>query len=252
MINAKRENSFHGVRPFPRICIVIPARMGSTRFPNKPMEICGDKTLINTVHDKCKETGYDTYVLTESLKIAEHVEGFGGTCILTADTHKNGTSRCGAAAETFDTPDGNKYDYYINVQGDMIDITLDVIRKIIHRLEYHRPECVVSCYTEMNNEDRADPNTVKVIHDEDGKAMWFLRSSLPYGDQHLGVYAYPTDVLLKYKDLKETEIEQMENLEQLRFMMNDINIMLVEVDYSGFEINTPSDLKKWKEINNYE
>ena len=74
MINAKKENSFHGVRPFPRICIVIPARMGSTRFPNKPMELCGDKTLINTVHDKCKETGYDTYVLTESLKIAEHVE----------------------------------------------------------------------------------------------------------------------------------------------------------------------------------
>ena len=134
----------------------------------------------------------------------------------------------------------------------MIDITIDVIRKIIHRLEYHQPKCVVSCYTEMNNEDRADPNTVKVIHDEDGKAMWFLRSSLPYGDQHLGVYAYPTDVLLKYKDLKETEIEQIENLEQLRFMMNDINIMLVEVDYSGFEINTPSDLKKWKEINNYE
>jgi len=250
--NAIRENSIYSANPFPRICIVIPARMHSTRFPGKPMVMCGDKTLINTVHDTCARTCYPTYVLTESLEIAEHVKDFGGNCILTSDTHKNGTSRCAAAAETFDMPDGNKYDYYINVQGDMIDINIDIIHKIIHRLEYHKPKCVTSCYTEMSDEDRADPNTVKVIHDEDGKAMWFLRSSLPYGDQHLGVYAYPTDILLEYDELKETKLEDMENLEQLRFLMNDIDIMLIEVEYSGSEINTEQDLKKWKEVNQYE
>jgi len=248
MQNAVWKRSIYSANPFPKICIVIPARMHSTRFPRKPLAMCGDKTLINTVYERCAATHYPTFVLTESLKIAEHVRDFGGECILTSGDHENGTSRCAAAAETF----GDRYDYYVNVQGDMIDITIDVILKLIHRLEYHKPKGVTSCYTKMNDEDRADPNTVKVLHDSKGKAMWFLRSSLPYGDHHLGVYAYPKDVLLKYNELEETEYEYKENLEQLRFLMNDIDISLIEVEYSGSEINTEQDLKKWREINNHE
>jgi CMP-2-keto-3-deoxyoctulosonic acid synthetase len=166
--------------------------------------------------------GYDTYVVTDSKEIAKHITI--DHAIMTGDC-ENGTARIASVLDKL-----SKYDVIINVQGDMLDINVDTLRPLIK-------ECVHSdittCYTEG-----CKPNDVKVIHQE-GKAMWFTRAPIGYGDRHLGIYAYKRNVLQSY-DLFTDEYP-LENLEQNR-ILGHYDIKVVKTEYDGIEINTENDL----------
>ena len=125
----------------------------------------------------------------------------------------------------------------------MPDISKDIITAVESKLEDYD---VVTAYTIMSEEARQDPNSVKVIHN--GKtAKWFGRGITGYGDHHLGIYGYRNYTLNEYKHLTIYPEEQIEKLEQLRWIQNDIKIGVVEVEFNGIEINTEEDLKKWQE-----
>jgi len=212
--------------------ILIPARLDSTRFPNKMLAELDGVPLIQRVYEKCKQSGLSTYVVTPDEQIKDLI---GKDTILVGDA-ENGTARCALAADYVN------YEYFINVQGDMPDITSDIILKVNELLNEYD---VVTPYTKMSDEQRSDPNSVKIIHN--GRtAKWFGRGITGYGDHHLGVYGYKNYLLNSYSSLKVYPEEEIERLEQLRWIQNDVKMGVVEVEFNGIEINTKEDLDKWQ------
>ena len=213
--------------------IVIPARLASTRFPNKMLAELNGVPLIQHVFNRCKETELPTYVVTPDKEIVE-VIGKENT-ILVGDA-ENGTARCALAADYIN------YANFINVQGDMPDITAKIITDVARLLGKYG---VVTAYTKMTDEQRNDPNTVKILHNN-RTAKWFGRGITGYGDHHLGIYGYRNHVLNDYGNLERYPEEEIEQLEQLRWIQNDVKMGVVEVEFNGIEINTKEDLNKWQ------
>ena len=218
--------------------ILIPARYASTRFPGKVMTLLNGVPMIEHIYNKCAATGLDTYVLTDNQEVYNYLGA--SKCLWTGEA-ENGTERCMQVIDEV-----LEYDRYINVQGDMPDITEDIIRSIEEVLKTHAD--VATAYTPMNFNLRSDPNCVKMIHSR-GRAHWFLRASLTYGDHHLGVYGYNREAKMMYNTSTKFVEEDIEKLEQLRWIQNGIKIGVVEVEFDGIEINTPQDLERWKENN---
>lgn len=214
--------------------ILIPARYNSSRFPGKMMEKLNGVPLVEHVYNICAATGLDTYVLTDHQDIYNYIGA--NRCLMTQDA-ENGTERCMQVIDEV-----LQYDRYINVQGDMPDITEDIIRAVEKELQ--RSD-VSTAYTPMDFNLRSDPNSVKMIHSR-GRAHWFLRASLTYGDHHLGVYGYNREAKAMYNASTKYIEEDIEKLEQLRWIQNGMRIGAVEVEFDGIEINTPEDLEKWQ------
>lgn len=211
--------------------ILIPARYHSSRFPGKPLCDLGGKTMIQRVYDNCLKTGLDTFVLSDDERIAEKI---GAGTIIDKSDYNNGTERCAGAAKNLN------YDRFINVQGDMPDITSDIIHSVVNCLEDGWQ--VATAYTQMKKELLSDPNSVKIIHNR-SFAFWFGRGT-NYGSHHLGVYGY-TKLALTHYPKEESEHEKIEKLEQLRWLDNGTTIGVCRVDFDGVEINTPEDMERW-------
>lgn len=217
--------------------ILIPARYDSTRFPGKPLALLNGIPMVRYVYNKCKATGLDTYVLTDSRKVAQAIPY---DDVLFTNDAGNGTERCMKVIDT-----KLQYDRYINVQGDMPDITEDIIRAVENELQ--RSD-VSTAYTTADFNLRSDPNCVKLIHTR-GRAHWFLRASIMYGDHHLGVYGYNREAKTMYSASTKFPEEDIEKLEQLRWIQNGIKLGVVEVEFNGIEVNTPADLEEWHRRN---
>jgi|TARA_R110002012_G_scaffold76681_4_gene193854 3-deoxy-manno-octulosonate cytidylyltransferase (CMP-KDO synthetase) len=212
-----------------KIAIVIPARLNSTRVKQKMLIEFDGEPLIRLVFDKCRTMGYDTYVVTDSKKIAQHITF--DHVIMTGDC-ENGTERIASVLSKL-----RKYDVIINVQGDMLDININTLRPLIKECVHND---VTTCYTEGCKSD-----DVKVIHQE-GRAMWFTRSDIGYGDRHLGLYAYKPHILGSYGLFIDNYPQ--ENLEQNRILGHyDINV--VKTEYNGIEINTKEDINSRTVLN---
>ncbi len=219
--------------------ICIPARMASTRFPEKPIALLNGQPMVRKVYERCSMTGLDTFILTDSKRIESLFPE--GNCIVQDFPYDNGTERCAGF------PLIDRYDAIINVQGDMPDITEDIIKTVANGLAINdRP--VVTVYTKMNKDLQKDPNSVKLIHTEN-KAHWFCRAGLEYGAHHLGVYGYTSEALKTYTKLIQFEEEKQEKLEQLRWLQNGFDMSVFEVNFNGMEINTPEELKEWHRKN---
>ena len=221
--------------------IIIPARYASTRLPGKPLIRLGGQTMIERVYERCKETGLDTYVLTDSMSIGR-IFGWDICWIDQSVRFENGTERCAGAinGELL-----SKYDTFINVQGDMPDVTPEMIEKAQWHLK-HYP--VTTVFTEMPEEKQNDPNSVKMVRAGD-QALWFGRGMTGYGDWHLGVYGYRRNALELYTSLPQEKEEVIEQLEQLRWLKSGWQIGCLSVQYNGVEINSPEDVDEWHQKN---
>jgi 3-deoxy-manno-octulosonate cytidylyltransferase (CMP-KDO synthetase) len=215
-----------------KTAIVIPARLDSTRFPNKMLCDVGGQTLIRRVYEQCLATGFDVYVATDSQEIADQVENavFAYDC-------ENGTARIAEAYKQMP-----HYDCIINVQGDMVVVPVEDVRKLPDLLDMH--DVATLKHPMLLWQQQHDPNTVKVIS-SNGEAHWFCRAPLKYGDWHYGIYAYRTSALKRYRELTIYPEESIESLEQLRWIQNGYTIGIIDAGYAA-EINTPADLKIFK------
>ena len=216
--------------------ILIPARYGSTRLPGKPLAMLDGVPMIKRVYDACSASKIPTYVLTDDPRIAQVFQNT--SVIIDSTDYANGTERC-AGAIKLDYM--QKYNQFINVQGDMPDATLQMIERCIEWLQYYP---ISTVWTDMPKEKQDDPNTVKMVRAGD-QCLWFGRGMTGYGHWHLGIYGYRREALELYSNLEVTEEETIEQLEQLRWIKNGWQIGCSSVYYNGVEINSPEDIVTW-------
>ena len=218
-----------------KVAIVIPARLDSTRLKHKMLLKFNGRSLIRTVFEKCVAMGFDTYVATDSSRIASRIPV--ANIIKTAEC-KDGTERISKAING----KLSKYDAIINVQGDMIDIDLQTLKPLLNYCKAGKigDWDVITAYTEGYK-----PNDVKVIHNY-GKALWFTRNNIGYGDRHIGLYAYQAHVLTSLDLL--TDKYKVENLEQNK-LLGYYEVRVVKTKYNGIEINTQEDVNSWSLLN---
>jgi len=220
--------------------ILIPARYASTRYPGKPLAMLDGIPMIRRVYDACIASKTPTYVLTDDMRI---FNVFGSDkCWIEQEhvaSYANGTERiAGAVAKWTEL---NQYDNFINVQGDMPDVTTEMIDKVKWHLQHYS---VTTVFTDMPEVKQNDPNTVKMVRAGD-QALWFGRGMTGYGSWHLGVYGYRRNALSLYHTLPVEQEEQIEKLEQLRWLKSGWNIGCLSVQYNGVEINSPEDVEEW-------
>ena len=221
--------------------ILIPARYNSARFPGKPLTKLGGVPMIKRVYDACKASGLPTYVLTDDMRIYEQF-GSSACWIDQEQEYENGTARCaGAVTNDMFTKHLGHYKQFINVQGDMPDVTLEMIEKTKWHLQHYQ---VTTMCAMMPEKEQNNPNTVKLVRAAD-KCLWFGRGIVGYGDWHLGIYGYKRNALEMYDNLISTREERLEGLEQLRWLKNGWDIGVFPCEFKGIEINTPEDAEKW-------
>ena len=225
-----------------KTAILIPARYASTRFPGKPLVELDGVPMIKRVYDACIASNLPTYVLTDDRRIANLIPDR-HFWIDEQDEYSNGTERCAGAVKY--CPQLKQYDKFINVQGDMPDVTTDMVDKCISSLQHYS---VSTVFTKMPEEKQNDPNSVKMVRAGDS-ALWFGRGMTGYGEWHLGVYGYKRNALEMYPNLIVEREEEIEQLEQLRWLKNGWQIGCLSVYYNGVEINAPEDVDEWHSKN---
>lgn len=216
--------------------ILIPARYNSTRFPGKPLAMLDGVPMIKRVYDACIASNLPTFVLTDHQEIYNYMGG--GKCIMDTADYQNGTERCAGAvaSRVFDN-----FDQFVNVQGDMPDVTTEMIEKCLFSLKHYS---VSTVFTQMPEEEQNNPNSVKMLCAGDN-ALWFGRGMTGYGDWHLGVYGYRKNALQQYPHLRVEREERIEQLEQLRWLKSGWQIGCLSVQFNGVEINSPEDVEEW-------
>ena len=242
-----------------KIVGIIPSRYASTRFPGKPLAMIKGKTMIRRVCEQAWKSKLDAVVVaTDDMRIADEVLSFGGQYVLTNPNHRSGTDRCREALDILDI----QYDAVINIQGDepfidprQIDLLVDLIS------QENTP--IASLAKRIGDEDDLfSPNTVKVVMDKEGKALYFSRNPIPFmrneaqgkwlekGDfyQHIGIYAYKSEILRQVAAMQPSRLELAESLEQLRWLENGLSIRMAVTEYENVSVDTLSDLVKAEQL----
>ncbi|MGQ9617902.1 MAG: 3-deoxy-manno-octulosonate cytidylyltransferase [Candidatus Aminicenantia bacterium] len=225
---------------------IIPARFHSSRLPGKPLILIKGKPLIQHVWEKAiKASKIDkVLVATDSEEIFEKVKEFGGECVMTSSSHRSGTERIAEVVKDMD------YKTVVNVQSDEPMIEPYLIDRIVEELEKGEAP-MISIYEIWDTpEDFINPNTVKVVIDNEGYALYFSRSPIPFSKneriffRHVGIYGYRRDTLLELVNLPPSFLETKENLEQLRALENGIKIKMLRSNKKTFGVDTIEDLRK--------
>ncbi len=235
--------------------IIIPARMASTRFPNKVLADVGGLPMVVRTAKQVMHLD-DVVVAADDEKIIDVCKSHGIKAMLTSTTHKSGTDRINECAQLLDIVDD---ELVINIQADEPFIEPEVLASLIVRLKQIKDEkrdfIMGSCYNAINSESAEDPNLVKVIMDADHNAIYFSRSQIPYNRSgaatyfgHIGIYGFTKKSLHTFCSLDDAPIEDIEKLEQLRAIYHGLKISMVKVASTGFGIDTIEDLARAKEI----
>lgn len=228
------------------VVAVIPARYASTRLPGKPLlDRTGKPMVVHVAERAAQARGIEkVLVATDDERIRRAVVSHGFECVMTAEDHPNGTSRIAEAVGFL--PPG--FSFVVNVQGDEPMIEPSLIESVANRLKSGEEPMATVASPFASGEDPANPNIVKVVVNQKGRAMYFSRSLIPYDRdatglapplKHIGLYAYRREFLSVYLSLAPTPSEQAEKLEQLRVLEHGYPIAVVESFVQHTGIDTP-------------
>lgn len=235
-----------------RCVIVIPARMGSTRFPGKPLVDLAGKPMVQWVVERAWASGIADQVIvaTPDAEILAACDGFGAEAMLTRSDHPSGTDRLAEIAESVEA------DVYVNVQGDEPLIRPASIQACAAPLLSDSSVQVGSVWSPCPAEEVENPAVVKVITDLEGYAIYFSRHAIPFArnsrvvpvKKHVGIYAFRRDVLAQYATWSPTPLEQTESLEQLRFFEHGLRIKMSEGAGSELAVDTPEQAEEVRRL----
>lgn len=239
-----------------KIVGIIPARLGSTRLPEKMLITIDGKPLIQHTYEnalKC-EVLNEVVVATDDRSIYDTINSFGGQVVMTSKDCLSGSDRLAEAVR--DNPRFNDIDIIVNIQGDEPKISSETIAAVAKALvDDNEFQVSTACVKIQNEEDAFNRSIVKCVKGCNGQALYFSRAMIPHGKKgafneeisyykHLGIYAYRKDFLLKYLELPPTPLQIAEDLEQLKILEHGVGIFVVEVFHDSVGIDTLEDLKK--------
>jgi 3-deoxy-manno-octulosonate cytidylyltransferase (CMP-KDO synthetase) len=232
-----------------KYAVVIPARYQSSRFPGKPLIDLLGKPMIQRVWERCCEAvGPElVFIATDSQLIEEKAKNFGAKVVMTSNDCMTGTDRLAEANKTL------QCDFIINVQGDEPLINPKDIQTIIDAYK-KEPDTIVNAMCRLNNEQEFRSYTVpKVVTSKSGNLLYMSRSPIPvtktndyeFGYKQVCVYAFSKDHLDFFASHQsKTKLEQVEDIEILRFLENDISVKMIEIGSSSIAIDVPEDVEK--------
>lgn len=238
-----------------KFAAIIPARYASTRFPGKPLAVLGGKPVIIRVCEQAKKVFDHVFVATDDARIFDAVKEGGFIPIMTREDHKSGTDRC---YEAF-IKCGVKVDVVVNIQGDEPFIQpsqLQTIKSLFDSKDTDIATLVKPFAPDTPFDKVANPNSPKVVVDDNWNALYFSRSVIPYLRgipeaewparhtyyKHIGLYAFRADVLEAVTRLPQAPLEKAESLEQLRWLSAGYRIKVGVTDVETIGIDTPDDL----------
>lgn len=233
---------------------IIPARYSSTRFPGKPLALLNHKPVIQHVYEQVSAVLHETYVATDDQRIYDTVLSFGGKAVMTSKNHQSGTDRIQEAVEILQPT----CDVILNIQGDEPFIQKEQIASLCQCFDDSNTQIATLGKPLENQKAVENPNSPKIVLNNQGYAMYFSRSVIPFirnknNEQwfvqfpflkHLGVYAYRKEVLKQITQLPQSSLELAESLEQLRWLQNGYRIKVAITNIDTIGIDTPEDLQR--------
>ncbi len=217
--------------------VIIPARYAAQRLPGKPLLEIDGKPMVQHTWERARESAASRVaVATDDQRIAEAVQGFGGEVLMTDPGHRSGTDRLQEAACQMKL---SEEDIVVNVQADEPLIPPSCINQVAHNLQVNSETGIATlCEVITDQGEIADPNSVKVVFDTGGRALYFSRATIPHGasasakncHRHIGLYAYRVEVLNRYVQWPPASLELEEKLEQLRALSNGVAIHVAVSD----------------------
>jgi 3-deoxy-manno-octulosonate cytidylyltransferase (CMP-KDO synthetase) len=230
-----------------KIAALIPARYASTRLPAKLVQDLGGLSVIQRTYQSTVATGVfdDVWVVTDHSLIESQIHAIGGKVVMSKKEHESGSDRIAEALEGIDA------NLIVNIQGDEPFQDAKTLRDLV--AAFANPEVkVASLMCTLAAEQVQNPNFVKVVVDEQYRAIYFSRSPIPYNREgksmtywkHIGVYAYRRDLLLAFTQWPKGNLEQVELLEQLRLVEKGVSIQMVETIHQAIAIDTQEDLDR--------
>ena len=230
---------------------IIPARLASTRLPQKMLRELAGKPLVGWVYEAVRSSPLlsDVIIATDSEEILEACRGHGWKAQMTSTAHRSGTERVHEISNSVAA------DVYVNVQGDEPLVRPEQIATLLDLMKDHSVQ-VGTVKTACPPEEMRNPNAVKVVTAADGRALYFSRATIPFDRdgrepryfKHLGLYTYRKPALDFFVSQPESMLEKSERLEQLRFLENGISIYVGETAYDSVGVDTEEDLQRVAEI----
>jgi 3-deoxy-manno-octulosonate cytidylyltransferase (CMP-KDO synthetase) len=239
-----------------KIIAMIPARYAATRFPGKLMQNLAGKSVIVRTYEATLQTQLfdEVYVVTDSAIIYHEIIANGGNVLMSVKEHESGSDRIAEAIANLDC------DIAVNVQGDEPFTDRESLEKVLHVFKEDTTKKIdlASLMVEITDwEEINNPNTVKVIVDQNNFALYFSRSPIPYPRdkevkpryfKHKGIYAFRKQALLDFTILPMQFLEASEKIECIRYLEYGKKIKMVETTVQGVEIDTPEDLERAKKL----
>ncbi len=233
---------------------IIPARLASSRFPNKPLaDILGMPMIGHCYHrSNMSDILNEVYVATCDKEIYDFVESTGGKAVMTADTHERASDRTAEALLKIEQATGKKVDIVVMLQGDEPMITPEMIRAAVQPLIDDKSIKVSNLYADIKTvEAFEDPNEVKVVVDKKGFALYFSREPIP--SRKKGVLEVPMykqvciipfdrDFLLEYNNIEQTPYEIIESVDMMRILENGLKVKMIYTEKESYAVDTPEDL----------
>jgi 3-deoxy-manno-octulosonate cytidylyltransferase (CMP-KDO synthetase) len=239
-----------------KVIAVIPARYGAKRLPGKPLRRILGKPLVQWVYERTRRAKVLTEVIvaTDDKRILNRVKDFGGIAVMTPVQVRTGSDRMFHALQR------RSYDWALNVQGDEPLVSPAVINRLIVKAKKQREPAIITAVAPVRGRrELNDPNVVKVVVDRMGRALYFSRSPIPNIQRvcrppasglyrHLGIYLYHKKALHKYARERQSFLERMEKLEQLRALETGIPIIVVFTRHCPLHVDTADDIRQVERI----
>jgi len=238
------------------VIAIIPARMGSTRFPGKPMAEIHGVPMVGHVYFRTKMCSMlsETYVATCDQEIYDYIISIDGKATMTSDTHERCSDRTAEAMLKVESATGRKVDIVVMVQGDEPMVTPQMIEAAVHPMLGDPSIQVVNLMARMANvEEFEDPNEVKVVVDLQDRALYFSREPIPsrrkgFKDvpmlKQVCIIPFRRDYLLKFNSLPETQLERIESVDMMRVIEHGERVHMVMTDVETLSVDTPEDLER--------
>lgn len=235
-----------------RVLALIPARLASTRFPNKPLALILGKSMLQHVVERvqlCKEIN-EVAIATCDQEIVEHINQLGYRAVMTSNKHERASDRCAEAANKLESSEVESFDIVVMIQGDEPMTDPRMLSDVLMPFNTHSKVDIVNLYADIQSGEFNSPNCVKVVMDLAGDALYMSRAAIPVSldgverpaGKQLGLIAFRRQALQKFAELTPTPLEVNESVDMLRFLEHGIKIRMQRTIYRTHAVDVPGDV----------